>query len=96
MACPKYSVACHHWHACHWFAIPVIEDRAEQGSLEASGLNMAYFRNCCLNFDLEGSIVKVVGYCMYQELMACGGFFPESVLDVRDDTIVQGVFFNSF
>ncbi|GFV68591.1 transposon Tf2-8 polyprotein [Trichonephila clavipes] len=24
MACRKYSVACHHWHACHWFAIPAI------------------------------------------------------------------------
>ncbi|GFT38437.1 transposable element Tcb1 transposase [Trichonephila clavipes] len=22
MACPKYSIACHHWHACHWFTIP--------------------------------------------------------------------------
>ncbi|GFT47273.1 uncharacterized protein TNCV_3748841 [Trichonephila clavipes] len=25
MACPKYSVACHHWHACQWFAIPDLE-----------------------------------------------------------------------
>ncbi|GFY28523.1 probable RNA-directed DNA polymerase from transposon X-element [Trichonephila clavipes] len=24
MACPKYSVTRHHWHACHWFAIPVL------------------------------------------------------------------------
>ncbi|GFT91209.1 hypothetical protein TNCV_4044431 [Trichonephila clavipes] len=26
MACPKYSAACHHWHACHWFAIPALYD----------------------------------------------------------------------
>ncbi|GFV23818.1 hypothetical protein TNCV_960121 [Trichonephila clavipes] len=25
MACPKYSVACHRWHACHWFTIPALE-----------------------------------------------------------------------
>ncbi|GFX30163.1 hypothetical protein TNCV_1802071 [Trichonephila clavipes] len=31
-----------------------------------------------------------------EELMACERFLPESVLDVWDDAIVQGVFFNSF
>ncbi|GFY00967.1 hypothetical protein TNCV_1363731 [Trichonephila clavipes] len=30
MACPKYSVACHHWHACHWFAIPDLGQLREQ------------------------------------------------------------------
>ncbi|GFX79609.1 hypothetical protein TNCV_825971 [Trichonephila clavipes] len=30
MACPKYSVACHHWHACHWFAIPALGKHAPQ------------------------------------------------------------------
>ncbi|GFV97493.1 hypothetical protein TNCV_2040011 [Trichonephila clavipes] len=30
MACPKYSVACHHWHACHWFAIPALYQGAKK------------------------------------------------------------------
>ncbi|GFX01278.1 uncharacterized protein TNCV_3729471 [Trichonephila clavipes] len=30
MACPKYSVVCHKWHACHWFAIPVIDPADEE------------------------------------------------------------------
>ncbi|GFW18417.1 hypothetical protein TNCV_1184451 [Trichonephila clavipes] len=30
MACPKYSVACHHWHACHWFAIPGLDSEGIQ------------------------------------------------------------------
>ncbi|GFU99725.1 hypothetical protein TNCV_1810891 [Trichonephila clavipes] len=63
------------WRGGEVMSVDIIENRAEQGTLRTCRLNMAYFRNCGLDFNLEHSIMKVFAgfrdhcqHCVFPEL----------------------------